>query len=241
MSYTIFGIKIDNLTKVEAIEYAKDFLSEDSFHYIVTLNPEGVVIAQKYKDFKDVVNQADLVVPDGSWLIKVSNFVDKKLKERIAGIDLLEDLLEFCTKKNISAYLLGAKEEVISRAKNALETIFPGINIVGFHNGYFDDEEEEKIVEEIKRLKPWFLVVGLGMPKQEIWISSHRNLPVRLAIGVGGSFDVLSGIIPRAPRWMQSIGMEWFYRVVRDPKRAKRLLFIPKFFLLVLKTKLGII
>jgi len=241
MSYTIFGIKIDNLTKVEAIEYAKDFLSEDSFHYIVTLNPEGVVIAQEYKDFKDVVNQADLVVPDGSWLIEVSNFVDKKLKERIAGIDLLEDLLEFCTKKNISAYLLGAKEEVISRAKNALETIFPGINIVGFHNGYFDDEEEEKIVEEIKRLKPWFLVVGLGMPKQEIWISSHRNLPVRLAIGVGGSFDVLSGIIPRAPRWMQSIGMEWFYRVVRDPKRAKRLLFIPNFFLLVLKTKLGII
>lgn len=241
MSYTIFGIKIDNLTKREAIEYVKNFLSKEAFHYIVTLNPEGVVIAQGDRSFREVVNQADLVVADGSWLIKASRFLNKRLKERIAGIDLLVDILKFCSEDHIGVYLLGAKEDVIYKAKEKLEAMFPGISIVGFHSGYFDYKGENDIIEEIKRLKPGFLVVGLGMPKQEIWISEHRDLPVRLAIGVGGSFDVLSGSIPRAPRWMQSIGMEWLYRVIQDPKRLKRLKFIPKFFLLVLKSKLGII
>ncbi|MGB9681987.1 MAG: WecB/TagA/CpsF family glycosyltransferase [bacterium] len=240
MSYTIFGLRIDNLTKNEAIEYAKRFLLGDSFHYIVTLNPEGVVIAQENENFKRVINEADLVVADGSWLIKASRFLDKRLKERIAGIDLLIDIFSFCRENQVGIYLLGAREEVISKAKENIKAIFPGINIVGFHNGYFGDREEE-VLEEIRRLKPSFLVVGLGMPKQEIWISKHKDLPVRLAIGVGGSFDVLSGTIPRAPKWIQSIGMEWFYRVIKDPKRIKRLVFIPRFFLLVLKCKLGII
>jgi N-acetylglucosaminyldiphosphoundecaprenol N-acetyl-beta-D-mannosaminyltransferase len=241
MSYTIFGLKIDNLTKKEAIEYVRKFLLDDSFHYIVTLNPEGVVIAHENEDFKRIVNQADLVVADGSWLIKASRFLNKGLKERIAGIDLLLDILKFCSENHIDVYLLGAKEEVVSKARENLEAMFSGISIVGFHSGYFDYKGENDIIEEIKRLKPGFLVVGLGMPKQELWMSRHRDLPVRLAIGVGGSFDVLSGMIPRAPRWMQSIGMEWLYRVIQDPKRFKRLVFIPRFFLLVLKSKLGII
>ena len=241
MSYTIFGLKIDNLTKKEAIEYVRRFLLDDSFHYIVTLNPEGVVIAHENEDFKRIVNQADLVVADGSWLIKASRFLNKGLKERIAGIDLLLDILKFCSENHIDVYLLGAKEEVVSKARENLEAMFSGISIVGFHSGYFDYKGEDDIIEEIKRLKPGFLVVGLGMPKQELWMSRHRDLPVRLAIGVGGSFDVLSGMIPRAPRWMQSIGMEWLYRVIQDPKRFKRLVFIPRFFLLVLKSKLGII
>jgi len=241
MSYTIFGLKIDNLTKKEAIEYVRKFLLDDSFHYIVTLNPEGVVIAHENEDFKRIVNQADLVVADGSWLIKASRFLNKGLKERIAGIDLLLDILKFCSENHIDVYLLGAKEEVVSKARENLEAMFSGISIVGFHSGYFDYKGEDDIIEEIKRLKPGFLVVGLGMPKQELWMSRHRDLPVRLAIGVGGSFDVLSGMIPRAPRWMQSIGMEWLYRVIQDPKRFKRLVFIPRFFLLVLKSKLGII
>jgi len=241
MSYTIFGLKIDNLTKKEAIEYVRKFLLDDSFHYIVTLNPEGVVIAHENEDFKRIVNQADLVVADGSWLIKASRFLNKGLKERIAGIDLLLDILKFCSENHIDVYLLGAKEEVVSKARENLEAMFSGISIVGFHSGYFDYKGEDDIIEEIKRLKPGFLVVGLGMPKQELWMSRHRDLPVRLAIGVGGSFDVLSGMIPRAPRWMQSIGMEWLYRVIQDPKRFKRLAFIPRFFLLVLKSKLGII
>jgi N-acetylglucosaminyldiphosphoundecaprenol N-acetyl-beta-D-mannosaminyltransferase len=241
MSYTIFGLKIDNLTKKEAIEYVRRFLLDDSFHYIVTLNPEGVVIAHENEDFKRIVNQADLVVADGSWLIKASRFLNKGLKERIAGIDLLLDILKFCSENHIDVYLLGAKEEVVSKARENLEAMFSGISIVGFHSGYFDYKGENDIIEEIKRLKPGFLVVGLGMPKQELWMSRHRDLPVRLAIGVGGSFDVLSGMIPRAPRWMQSIGMEWLYRVIQDPKRFKRLVFIPRFFLLVLKSKLGII
>lgn len=241
MICTVFGLKINNVDKKEAIEIAESFLSEDRFHYIVTLNPEGVIIAQDDINFMTTVNQADLVVADGSWLVKAVRFLGQDLKERIAGIDLLLDILSLCRDNGYSVYLLGAREDVVLNAKKNLETKFPNIKIVGFHNGYFDEKEEERILEDIERLRPDFLVVAMGMPKQELWISRHKNLPVRLAIGVGGSFDVLSGMIPRAPQWMQSLGLEWLYRVIKDPRRIKRLSFIPKFLFLVLKAKLNIV
>jgi len=237
----MFGLKIDNVNRDEALRDIEGFFKEERFHYIVTLNPEGVVIAQKDSQFSSVVNEADLVVADGSWLVRTARFLGEDIKERIAGIDLLLEILKLCKDRGFSVYLLGAKEEVISSAKKRLEEIFPGIKILGVHNGYFDADEEKKIVEEIRSLKPDFLVVGLGMPKQEIWMNQHRDLPVKVAIGVGGSFDVISGNIPRAPYWMQSIGLEWFYRILKDPRRIKRMSFIPRFFLLVLKTKLGIV
>lgn len=241
MIYTTFGLKIDNVNKREALEQVERFFKEDRFHYIVTLNPEGVVIAQENKKFSSVINEADLVVADGGWLVRALRFLGEEVKERVAGIDLLLDILNLCRERGYSVYLLGAKENTITSAKKRLEEIFPGIRIVGFHNGYFDIREESEIIEEINFLRPDFLVVGLGMPKQEIWINRHRDLSVRLAIGVGGSFDVISGNIPRAPYWMQVVGLEWFYRVLKDPKRIRRLSFIPKFFLLVLKSKLGIV
>ena len=241
MTCTVFGLKIDNVDRREAVQVSEGFLSEDRFHYIVTLNPEGVVIAQENTGFISAVNQADLVVADGSWLVRAIRFLGEDLKERVAGIDLLLDILSLCRDKSFSVYLLGSREDIVSDAKKNLEDRFPGINIAGFHSGYFDREEEIKIIEEIERLKPHLLVVGMGMPKQELWISRHRDLPVRLAIGVGGSFDVLSGVIPRAPHWMQVSGLEWLYRILKDPKRIKRLSFIPEFSLLVLKSKLNIV
>ncbi len=237
----IFGLKINNVNREEALRYIEGFFGEERFHYIVTLNPEGVVIAQKNRKFSSVINEADLVVADGSWLVRAARFLGEDIKERVAGIDLLLEILKLCEDRGFSVYLLGAKEEVVSSAKKRLEKILPGIRILGIHNGYFNAEEEKKIVEEIKSLKPDFLVVGLGMPKQEIWMSQHRDLPVKVAIGVGGSFDVISGNIPRAPYWMQTMGLEWFYRILKDPKRIKRISFIPRFFLLVLKVKLGIV
>ncbi len=241
MTYTMFGLKIDNVNRKEALKYVERFFEEDRFHYIVTLNPEGVVIAQDNKLFNSVINEADLVVADGSWLVRAVRFLGGIIGERVAGIDLLLDMLNLCKEKGYSVYLLGAKEDIVISAKKRLEDTFPGIRILGFHNGYFNTEEEVMILEEIKSLKPDLLVVGLGMPKQEIWINRHKDLPVKLAIGVGGSFDVISGDIPRAPYWMQVIGLEWFYRILKDPKRIKRLSFIPKFFLLVLKSKFGVV
>lgn len=241
MTYTMFGLKIDNVNRKEALKYVERFFEEDRFHYIVTLNPEGVVIAQDNKLFNSVINEADLVVADGSWLVMAVRFLGGIIGERVAGIDLLLDMLNLCKEKGYSVYLLGAKEDIVVSAKKRLEDMFPGIRILGFHNGYFNTEEEVMIVEEIKSLKPDLLVVGLGMPKQEIWINMHKDLPVKLAIGVGGSFDVISGNISRAPHWMQVIGLEWFYRILKDPKRIKRLSFIPKFFLLVLKSKFGVV
>ncbi len=241
MTYTMFGLKIDNVNRKEALKYVERFFEEDRFHYIVTLNPEGVVIAQDNKLFNSVINEADLVVADGSWLVRAVRFLGGIIRERVAGIDLLLDMLNLCKEKGYSVYLLGAKEDIVISAKKRLEDKFPGIRILGFHNGYFNTEEEVMILEEIKSLKPDLLVVGLGMPKQEIWINRHKDLPVKLAIGVGGSFDVISGDIPRAPYWMQVIGLEWFYRILKDPKRIKRLSFIPKFFSLVLKSKFGVV
>lgn len=240
MTYTVFGLKIDNVDRRESLQIAGRFLGEDRFHYIVTLNPEGVIIAQKDPEFMAVVNQADLVVADGSWLVRAVRFLGYNLKERVAGIDLLLDILRLCRDKGLSVYLLGAREDIILNAKKNLEDIFSGIEIVGFHSGYFNEEEEKRIIKELERLKPHLLVVGMGMPKQELWISRHKYLPVRLAIGVGGSFDVLSGTFPRAPYRLQALGLEWLYRVLKDPKRVRRLSFIPRFFLLVLKSRLNI-
>lgn len=233
----LFGIPIDRMNCQQAIERIAEFVDQGSSHQIVTPDTLAMLRARKDNQYLKITKEASLVTPDGAGLLWATATLDHPLIERITGIDLINLICQLAVKKNYCLYLLGSKEEVIQKAVENLERRYPGIRIVGYHHGYFGFNEEG-IIKEIKKKKPDFLLVGMGVPKQEIWISKVKeNLGVPVCIGIGGSFDVLSGKIPRAPLWMQNHGMEWIYRLLKEPKRIKRAVALPYFMWLILLGK----
>lgn len=187
--------------------------------------------------FREILQDADLVIPDGSSLLWAAKVLKKPIKTRVTGIDLMQLLLEEAEKCGWSVYFLGAKHEVIKEAVSLTRKRHPSLKIVGYHHGYFDDDN--LILKDIKNLEPDILFAGMGAPKQEVWLTKNRDrLNCRVAIGVGGSFDVLSGNVKRAPMWMQNRGLEWLYRYLKEPSRIKRSILLPRFISLVLKEKI---
>ena len=229
----IVGVKIDNVTIIDAVIKAEDFLDGESTNLIFTPNSEILLDAVKEPSFAKILNSGDLVVPDGIGVVIASKFYNAPIKERVAGYDLMCKLIEIAYHKKKSIYLLGGKEGVAEEAAEKIREEYYGINIVGMHNGYFDESEETLIINEIKDLKPDIVFVALGAPKQEIWINEHKHsIPAKIIMGVGGSFDVVAGRVKRAPEFYQKAGLEWFYRLVKEPKRIFRVLKLPKFILL---------
>jgi N-acetylglucosaminyldiphosphoundecaprenol N-acetyl-beta-D-mannosaminyltransferase len=221
------GIKIDNLSLSEAAARVEELLLSESSHLIVTPNPEIIVASQKDPDLKNIVNQASLRVPDGISMVVVSRILGKPLKERVAGIDLMLKILEKQIK-TLKVFLLGGEPGVAEGAAQKLAERFSTIQIVGAQNGYFQNNSE--IVSKIKAAKPDILFVGLGAGRQEKWIYRHlAELQTKVCMAVGGSFDVISGRKKRAPKWMRTLYVEWLYRLVKEPKRLKRQLALPKF------------
>lgn len=202
MKVDIFGIKIDNLTTNEALEKIRGF--------VVLPYSEFIVKAQKDREFRDILNSADFCLCESRGLWLVAKFLGKKIKEPINGVDLIYNL-----KGRI--FLLGGKEGVVEKVKEKLST-----EIVGIEHGY---QDLDKVIEKINEKKPEILLVGLGSPKQEKWIyENFKKMPsVKLAIGVGGAFDFISGRIKRAPKFFQKIGLEWFWRLILQPRRIKRI------------------
>lgn len=231
----IVGVKIDNLTIIDAVIKTEDFLDGESTNIIFTPNSEILLDAIKEPAFAEILNSGDLVVPDGIGVVMASKFYNMPIKERVAGYDLMCKLIEVAYHKKKSIYLLGGKEGVAEEAAARLKEKYCGINIAGMHNGYFHDDEEILIIEDIIRLKPDIVFVALGAPKQERWIYEHRHsLPIKIIMGVGGSLDVIAGKVKRAPEFWQKAGLEWFYRLLKDPKRIFRVLKLPKFILIAL-------
>ncbi len=246
----LFGVPIDCINNQEALNQLDCFVQEGEINHIVTPDTLAILRARKDEQYLNIVQKANLVTPDGSGLLWATAFLDQPLIERITGIDMINSICVLATKKNYKLYLLGAKEDVVCKAVENLEKKFPGISIVGFHHGYFnshdfiaDNEElEENIIKDIIKKKPDFLLVGMGVPKQEIWIYKNKDkLKVPVSIGVGGSFDVISGNIKRAPLWMQKHGMEWLFRLIKEPKRIKRIMHLPYFIILILLGKIEIL
>jgi len=227
----ILGIPVDKITRKEALDRLLSFIESRKFHLVVTINSENGTKAIEKKEFLDVIRKADLVVPDGIGIIYASRILGDKLPERVPGIDLTYDLLKVCAKKGFSVVLVGGKEGVADKAKRNLIKEIPNLKILSTFNGYFDKEEEIKIVEEIKREKPDVLLVGMGSEKQELWIYKWReefkDIPV--CIGIGGSLDIWAGEKKRAPKFIQDLGLEWLYRTILEPRRIKRVLKIFKF------------
>ena len=167
---------------------------------------------------------------DGAGVLWAAKVLDLPLRERVPGVDLTQAICEMAAREGYGVYFLGAAPGVAEKAAAVLRGRFPGLRVVGTHDGYFPPEEEERLVEEIRAARPDVLFVALGMPKQEQWIRKHQErLGVPVLMGVGGSFDVISGNLPRAPQWMQNFGLEWLYRVYLEPQRLPRLLALPRF------------
>lgn len=228
----VMKVPIHSVSMEEALDRAKAFLEEEGLKRIYTPNPEIVMLAQENPTLLDAIETADLVVPDGIGIVLASKIKGLGIKERVAGIDLMDRILRYCGDRGKSFYLLGGKPEVTPIACRKIEARYAGIRIAGYHNGYFPEAEEVKIVEEINKAKPDVLFVCLGAPKQELWIYRNRHrLNCKIAMGVGGSVDIYAGTAKRAPEIYQKMGLEWFYRLAKEPWRFKRMLVLPKFLL----------
>ena len=232
----ILDVPFDALTMEEAVEKAKGFLEDGKQHYICTPNPEIVMEAQQDGKLMEILRKADLVVPDGIGVVWASRYSEIVLKERVAGYDLTQRLFASIADTPHTVYFFGGAPGVAATAARHMKKQYPSLKIVGGHNGYFDGAEEKKILADIKKCVPSILLVGLGAPKQEKWIYDHlEETGAKIAIGVGGSFDVMAGNIKRAPKVFRKLGMEWFYRLITQPTRWKRMMRLPKFALTVLK------
>ena len=236
----VLGVNFDNVNMAEAVDRCKGFINGKNGNLVVTPNPEIVMRAKDDVEFKNIINEAELVIPDGIGIIKAGNILGTPLKERVAGYDLICNLLEAGKDGSISFYFWGSKPGYADEAKQKVEEKYPNIKILGCHTGYFKDEEESSIIEEIRTLKPDVLLVGVGAPKQEKLINKYKSEGFfKVGIGCGGSIDVLAGRVKRAPKIFIKLHLEWFYRLLKEPSRWRRMLVLPKFMKEVKKSKKG--
>ena len=231
----ILGIKVDKITIDGAVDKIFGFLSGNRCHKIYTPNSEIIMMGYKDEGFAKILNDADLLTADGIGVVKASQILRNPVPERAAGFDIASKLIGKLADSEYKLFLFGGKPGVAEQAKAELEKKYPGIKISGLRNGYFKDEETPDIVNEINNSGAELLYVCLGAPKQEIWISENADkLNCRAALGVGGSLDVFAGVAERAPEFYCKHGLEWFYRLKKEPRRAKRMMALPKFALTVL-------
>jgi N-acetylglucosaminyldiphosphoundecaprenol N-acetyl-beta-D-mannosaminyltransferase len=223
----ILGVAVDNLTMAEVLSIVEEEIAEGSFHQLATMNVDFLVNSVTDDELREILNRCDVVLADGMPLVWASRFLGTKLKERVAGADLVPQLARLSSQRGYRIFMLGAEEESSAGAARWMQRNFPDVCISGRYSPKFQPLEEmdhEDILARIEAAKPDILLVAFGSPKQEKWIAMHRNrLRVPVCIGVGGSFEFLSGRFRRAPVWMQQSGFEWLYRTLQEPSRlAKR-------------------
>jgi N-acetylglucosaminyldiphosphoundecaprenol N-acetyl-beta-D-mannosaminyltransferase len=223
----ILGIDFDDISFDDAVKTSSAFLKGGSTKTIYTPNPEFILNARKDQNFKEILNKGDLVLCDGIGVILCSRILKRPIKERVRGIDLIKALLERSEKTPFSLFILGSSEENCRIAALKIKENYPGADLLGFQNGYYRSDEEPEIIERINQLNPDLLMVALGSPRQEKFISDSRLKNFGCAIGVGGTVDVLSGNVRLAPPLLRKLGLEWLYRLIREPKRAGRMLKLP--------------
>ena len=226
MKTEILGIVFDNLTREEAAKRGAKMLEEDRFHYVVTPNPEFILASEKDEEFRDVLNGADMVLPDGIGVVYSAKILGTPLKERVPGIEFAADMLDCLDVMGGRLFLLGAKPGVAEEAGRRILEEHPNIVLCGTQDGYFKDEEA--VLLKVAAARPDLLFVCLGAPKQEKWMARWgKHTGARLAIGLGGCLDVFAGSVERAPESWQKLGMEWAYRLKKEPKRIGRMAKLP--------------
>lgn len=223
----ILGITIDPLTMKETVDAVEQYVLKKHPLHLMGVNADKINQCYEDEKIKKIVNESGIINADGASVVLASKFLGTPVPERVAGIDLMQHLLELSNKKGYSVYFFGAKEVILQDMLKVFKQRYPNLNVVGYRNGYFSLEDEKKIQEDIKERKPDFVFVGITSPKKEYIIQSFMDNGINTVfMGVGGSFDVLSGHIKRAPLWMQKLNLEWLFRVVNEPKRLFKRYFV---------------
>lgn len=236
----ILGVEIDNVTVEEAGQITKELIenSHQSCELIFAPNVEFIMMAQKDKEFFDILKKSKLSTPDSVGVEIGAKFQKKPLKQRIPGQMYFRKVLEIGEKEGWTFYFLGGKGDTVNRAIENVKKIYPNIKIIGYNDGFFEKKSEEEVIKQINELKPNVLFVAMGAPAQEKWIFNHRNeLKVDVAAGQGGTFDYEAGNIRRAPRWIQKIGMEWLWRLILQPSRIIRMMVLPAYLIKIIVSK----
>jgi N-acetylglucosaminyldiphosphoundecaprenol N-acetyl-beta-D-mannosaminyltransferase len=234
----ILGVPFSTLTFEETVDSLKDAMTKgDPPRHIITANPEIIMIAQQDDTVMRLLRQADLVTPDGIGAVWASKYYGTKLQGRVTGAELSAALIEFAAEKGLGVFLLGAKPESNRLAVENLRRKYPRLRIAG-RDGYFSKEEEGSVLRQVCEFAPSLLLVGLGMPRQELFISKYKQeLGVPVMIGIGGVIDILAGTVKRAPKLWQDLHLEWLYRLLSQPSRWRRQLMLPRFVIRVLTDK----
>lgn len=235
---TIMDIKFVNISKQNFLEnHLFPRLVKEEKSYIVTANPEIVMRTREDRNYKQMVQQADYIAPDGAGIVLASKYLKEPVVERIAGYDLMLDLLAFAEKNQLTCYFLGAKKQVNDKLMVELKKYYPKLIIAGKHHGYFS-MDDERIVNDVKSANPDLIFVALGSPRQEQWITDNMQAFSKgLFMGVGGSFDVLAGEVKRAPNIWIKFNLEWLYRLLKQPFRWKRILKAIEFIIRIIFKK----
>lgn len=240
MRHEVLGVAIDAVTEKEAVDRITAFVREGGPHQVVTANPEILDNATRTPALKALINRAALVTADGQGVLLAGKILGTPFPARVTGIELAEALCRESGKRDLSLYFLGAKPGVVDEAVQRMRATYRDVKIVGCHHGYFRDEGPAAVIADIKACAPDILLVGMGSPVQEEFIEDHlTECGVSVGMGVGGSFDVLSGRVERAPEIFIRLKLEWLYRIATDRKRWKRALALPRFVLKVIAQRFG--
>lgn len=235
----IMNIPVDSVTMPEAVERVKSFLQEDKVHTIYTPNAEIMMDALQDPQLADILRRADLVIADGAGVVLASRILGKALPEKVTGFDLTKNSFSIHFERKIRYFLFGGKPGVAEKAAQTLLRDYPNVEVAGCRNGFFTDADDEDIINQINASGTDILLVALGAPKQEKWISKYQaQFNVKICIGVGGTIDVLAGNVRLAPEFFRRNGLEWLYRLYREPYRYKRMLKLPKYILRALRFRL---
>ena len=230
------GVNVITLNYEEIIDDIKNRMDAGLTSTIIAVNPEKVITAGKDEQIKNLINDATYQIPDGVGILIASRLKGGRIQSRVTGVDMMDRLLKFATDEGKKVFMYGAKEEVVTCAKEKIQEKYPKIQITGYSNGYTEDQDA--LVRKINESGADIVFVALGSPRQELWIRDHmKELNVKVYQGVGGSFDVFAGNVKRAPSFFRKAGLEWFYRLITDPKRFKRQMALPKFLLKIVTKK----
>lgn len=218
--YKILNTYVNAISMEETIEEVEKIIAEGKPTQHVVINALKVNLMREDKELRKIVNSCPLINADGASIVWAAKKLGVPLKERVAGIDLFNNLVKVAAKKGYKIYLFGAKEEVVVKVKQIFEKKYPSLKIVGYRNGYFSENDEKQIVKDMAESGADMMFVAFSSPKKEYWVNKYINeLNIPFVMGVGGSFDVVAGVTSRAPLWMQNHGLEWFYRFIQEPRR----------------------
>ncbi len=240
----ILGIEIDNIPKYQILEKIKKYLYQGKdFVHIVSVNPENIVIAQENKEFKKVINTAQIKIRDGVGIVLAGKILGIPVGERVTGVDLMKELIAIASKMSLRVLLIGGKPNLANTLANCYQQAYPQAKFVGFEAikniKKIDPDEERKLFSIVSALKPHLVFVAFGSPDQELWLERHKDkFEGSVCMGVGGAFDYLSGRVPRAPVFMRNLGFEWLFRLVNQPWRWRRQLRLVKFLWLVARERI---